>query len=222
MLKTIRLFLLIILSTALVSCGGITPESQQLVTTTADPTSYSPTPNSLATLTPSAVPAVPSITPSQASNPACTVSNKTTTSDGWDCLNQSYGFSIHFPTTAEVARVTSEGGVEVWLQNSPSNPRIERLLSIGIGQSAESCFPPEAKSVQVGKHKFMVNNGFEPSGVVFVWKTYAIAIEAKKVCFDFVVGFREWAQGDPLFPPEKDQGLEEVESILATFQWLKP
>lgn len=108
------------------------------------------------------------------------------------------------------------------LQNSPSNPRIDRLLSIGIGQSAEWCFSSDAEKVQIGEPEFVINNGFEPSGVVYAWRTYAIVKEPKKVCFDFIVGFREWVQDDPLFPPEKDQGLEEVESILATFRWLNP
>jgi hypothetical protein len=224
MIKAIKYSLFIIFSVALVSCGDITPRSQQQITPTIYPTSFSPTPKPLATArsTPSVTPTVPSITPSQANNPACTLSTKTNESDGWDCLNQSYGFSIHFPSTAEIARVTPDGGVEVWLQNSPSNPRIDRLLSIGIGQSAEWCFPPEAEKVQNGEHEFVVNNGFEPSGVVYAWKSYAIAKEPKKVCFDFIVGFREWAQDDPPFPPEKDQGLDEVEAILSTFQWLNP
>ena len=224
MSKAIKYSLFIIFSFALVSCGDIVPRFQQQITPTIYPASSSPTPKPLATdaPTPSITPIVPRITPSQANNPVCIVSTKTTESNGWDCLNQSYGFSIHFPSTAEIARVTPAGGVEVWLQNSPSNPHIERMLSIGIGQSAEWCFPPTSEKVQIGEHEFVVNNGFEPSGVVYAWKSYALVKEPKKVCFDFIVGFREWAQDDPPFPPEKDQGLDEVESILATFQWLEP
>jgi hypothetical protein len=224
MIKAIESSLFIILSTTLISCSGLTPGSQQQVTTTLYPTSSSRTPKPLvrATFAPSVTPTVPTIASAQANNPACMVTTQTTASDGWDCLSQSYGFSIHFPSTAEIARVTPEGGVEVWLQNSPSNPRIERLLSIAIGQSAEWCFLPDAEKIQIGEHEFTVNNGFEPSGVVFAWKSYGTANESRKVCLDFIVGFREWAQDDPFFPPEEDQGLEEVESILATFQWLEP
>jgi hypothetical protein len=224
MINAIKLSLVVILATTLISCSGFAPGSQPQVPLTLSPASISPNPKPLFTATSisSVTPTIPSITPTQANDPACIASTQTTESNGWDCLNQSYGFSIHFPPTAEIASVTPSGGVDVWLQNSPSNPRIDRLLSIGIGQSAEWCFPPEAEKVQIGEHEFVVNKGFEPSGVVYAWKTYATAIESKKVCIDFVVGFREWAQDDPLFPPEKDQDLEEVESILATFQWLEP
>ncbi|MBI5354484.1 MAG: hypothetical protein HZB50_17730 [Chloroflexi bacterium] len=224
MINTVKFSVFIILATILISCSGFTFGSEQQVTPTLSSTPASPTPKPLATATlaPSITPTVSSITPIQANNPACIVASQTTESDGWDCLNQSYGFSMHFPYTAEFSRITPGGSVEVRLRNSPSNPRIDRLLAIGIEQSAEWCFPPEAEKIQIGENEFTVNNGFEPSGVVFAWKTYAIAKESKRVCFDFVVGFREWAQDDPLFPPEKDQDLEELESILATFRWLEP
>ena len=219
-----KLSLFFILTTTLISCSGPTSGSQQQLTPTLSPTLASPTPKPLATatFTSSFTTTIPGITSTQSYNPACIEITQTAESDGWDCLNQSYGFSIHLPSTAKSSRVTPEGGIEILLQNSPSNPRIERLLSIGIGQSAEWCFAPEAEKVQIGEHEFLVNHGFEPSGVVYLWKTYAIDKESKKVCINFVVGFREWTQNDPLFPPEKEQGLEEVNSILATFQWLEP
>jgi hypothetical protein len=76
--------------------------------------------------------------------------------------------------------------------------------------------------MQIGEQNFIVNHGFEPSGVVYEWWSYAIAKNSKSVCFWFTVGFQTWEQDDPLFPPEEDQGLDEVEAILATFRWLNP
>jgi hypothetical protein len=224
MIKAVKLSAFGIFAIALISCSGFVPGSQHQVTPTLSPTSVSPTPkpSATATLTPLVTPTVPSITPTLAINPACIVSTMTTHSDGWDCINQSYGFSVHLPSTANISRVTPDGGVEIWLQNSSSDSSIERELAVHIGQSAEWCFPPEADKVKFGEHEFVVNNGYEPSGVVYAWKTYGIANEAKKVCIDFVYGFREWNQDDPLFPPEKDLDLKEVESILESFQWLEP
>jgi len=125
------------------------------------------------------------------------------------------------PSTAR-ATGTTNAIVDIWLENSPANPRIQRFIAIATGQNAEWCFAADAETRQIGKHDFVIRNGYEPSGVVYAWKSYAIANESKKVCFDFIVGFSTWEQDDPLFPSEEHQGLDEVEGILATFQWLNP
>lgn len=96
------------------------------------------------------------------------------------------------------------------------------MLSIALGKAAESCISPDIETMKIGEQTFTINHGFEPSGVVYEWRSYAIAQESKSVCFMFTVGFQAWEQDDPLFPPEKDQNLEEVASILATFRWLSP
>jgi hypothetical protein len=148
-------------------------------------------------------------------------SSDTDASKGWDCRYETHGFAIHLPSTARAAG-TTDGVVDIWLENSPANNRIERFISIATGQNAEWCFAADAEIRQIGKNNFVTRNGYEPSGVVYAWKSYAIANEAKKVCFNFIVGFSTWEQADPLFPPEEDQGLDEVEAILATFRWLDP
>ncbi len=144
-----------------------------------------------------------------------------TNTAGWDCINQSYGFSVHFPSTAGVVGSLADT-VLVGLENSPSNPRVERMMSIALGKAAESCISSDLKTMQLGGQEFFVNHGFEPSGVVYGWRSYAITQESESVCFMFTFGFQTWEQDDPLFPPEKDQDLEEVEAILATFRWLAP
>jgi hypothetical protein len=218
-----RLFFLLILSTSLVSCGFSSAGPQQNTPPATHPTSSSSTPKPLvkSTVTPSVTPTVPTATPSQANKPVCIVSNSTAPSGGWDCINESYGFTVHFPPTAGIARTINDV-VEVWLENHPSDPPIERRISIALGETAESCFSSDAEKIQIGEHNFMVNNGFEPSGVVYAWKSYATKKESKSVCFFFSVGYMTWNQDTPLFPPEKDQGLDDVEAVLATFRWLNP
>ena len=222
MTTIIRLFLLVTLSTTMTSCGFFSTGSQRNDTPTIYSTSFSPTPKPLVTTTstPTVTPTA-SITPSPANKPVCVALTSTTETNGWDCLNESYGFTVHFPSTAGISR-TTESVVDVWLQNSLSNSRIDRMLSISLGKTAESCISSDAQKMQIGEQNFVVNHGFEPSGVVYVWKSYAITKESKSVCFMFIVGFQTWEQDDPLFPPEKDQGLDEVEAILATFRWLNP
>lgn len=216
----IRVFILIILSITLISCGSFSDGSQQQVKSTQTPTpSSTPKPLATTTITPSASPTT-SITPSPTNVPVCVAS--TSSIDGWDCLNQSYGFRVHFPSTVGNPPLHLTDTVMVWLENSPSNPRVERRLSIALGKTAESCISPDLKTKQIGELNFIVNHGYEPSGVVYEWRSYAITNDSKSVCFWFTAGFQIWEQNDPLFPPEKDQGLDEVESILATFQWLSP
>ena len=159
--------------------------------------------------------------PSPGSNHVCVASTSATITNGWDCVNESYGFAIHFPSTARIAR-TANDVVDVWLENSPTNPRIYRLIEIFLGEKAEYCLSDNTDEMQIGERDFVVDRGFEPSGVVYAWRSYAIANDSKSVCFVFVVGFDTWEQDDPLFPPEEDQGLEEVVDILATFRWLVP
>ena len=218
-----EIILLVIISTTLISCSVFPVGSQQQVTPTVYPTTFSPTPRPLVTITstPSITLTVPSIIPSQANNPVCIASTSTTESDGWDCLNESYGFTVHFPSNAGIARTTNDV-VDVWLENSPTNPRIDRLIEIVSEEKAESCFSESAEKMLIGEHDFTVKNGFEPSGVVYAWRSYAISKGPKSVCFVFVVSFRERNQDDPPFPPEENQGLDDVEAILTTFHWLEP
>jgi hypothetical protein len=93
---------------------------------------------------------------------------------------------------------------------------------VSAGKIGEVCSLLGAKNVQIGKNDFMVKSGVEPSGVVYVWKSYAVVKGTICVSFYFAAGYQYWNQDDPLFPPEKDQGLDEVDAILATFQWLDP
>jgi hypothetical protein len=216
MTTTIRLFGLLIISTTFISCSAFPVDSPLSVTPTLSPTSFTPTPKLSPTTTP-----IPSVTPSPTQTPVCIESTRATETDGWDCINQSYGFTVHFPSTAGTAGPLGDT-VIVWLQNSPSNPRIERMLSIALGKVAESCISSDLATMQIGEHTFIINHGFEPSGVVYEWRSYAITQGSKSACFMFTVGFQTWEQDDPLFPPEKDQGLDEVEAILATFRWLAP
>jgi hypothetical protein len=207
---------MLMISMTLMACSAFAVDSLVSVTPTLSPTSSTPSPKPSATVT-----LTSSITPSPTQTPICIESTITTNTDGWDCINQSYGFSVHFPSTAGVVGPLGNT-VLVWLQNSPSNPRVERMLSIALGKVAESCISSDLQIMQIGEHEFFVDHGFEPSGVVYEWRSYAISQDSKSVCFMFTVGFQTWEQDDPLFPPEKDQGLDEIEAILATFHWLAP
>ncbi|MFT3890774.1 MAG: hypothetical protein QM730_04000 [Anaerolineales bacterium] len=222
MTKTIQLAFFIILCVTLVSCSVAPVNSPPTMTVTVQPILASATPKLLVTITsiPSVTPSIPTPTPSRVPNLVCVESNGTA-SDGWDCRDETHGFTIHLPSTAQAAGTTN-AVVDIWLENSPANPRIERFISIATGQNAEWCFTTEAETKQIGEHNFVIRDGYEPSGVVYAWKSYAIANRSKKVCFDFIVGFSTWEQDDPLFPPEEDQGLDEVEAILATFRWIEP
>jgi hypothetical protein len=213
---------LLITSVILISCGDFSTDTPEQVAPTLSLPSFTPSskPPAKTTLTPSAT-AIISIAPSPTNVPICVAPFGAAETDGWDCLNQSYGFTVHFPSTAKPP-MSLGSSVIVSLINSSSNPRVERMLSISLGQTAESCISPDSKTTQIGEQIFMVDHGFEPSGVVYEWRSYAITKESKSVCFLFTVGFQTWEQDDPLFPPEKDQGLDEVEAILATFQWLNP
>ena len=216
MMKILRLFTLLIISATLISCSAFIVDSPGSLTPTLSPKSFTETPKPSVTV----IPTLPAIsTPTQI--PVCIEVPGTTTSGGWDCINQSYGFTVHFPATAGIAGPLGDT-LLVWLQNSLSNPRVGRMLSIALSKAAESCISPDIETMKIGGQTFTVNHGFEPSGVVYEWRSYAITRESKSVCFMFTVGFQAWEQGDPLFPPEKDQNLEEVVSILATFSWLNP
>lgn len=206
MTKTTRVFVLFILSATLISCGVSTSPTPRPLVTTALTQSVTPTTG---------------ITPSPVNNPVCVASTSSTVTNGWDCVNERYGFVLHFPSTARIA-LTQNDNVQVWLESSLTNPRISRLIEIFLGEKAESCFSDNADEMQIGERDFVVDHGFEPSGVVYAWRSYAIANDSKSVCFVFVVGFETWEQDDPLFPPEEDQGLDEVVDILATFRWLVP
>lgn len=238
MTAILRFFILLIISTALISCSAFPVDSPSQVAPTLSPTFITSTPrpqatatltpSGTATLTPSAT-ATTSITPSPTNIPVCVATTSATETEGWSCINQSYGFTVHFPSTAGIAGTLRPLGdtLLVFLENSPSNPRVERMLSISLGKNAESCIsfhsgPVRSGEMQIGEQKFIVNHGYEPSGTVYEWRSYAITKESKSVCFLFSFGFQTWEQDDPLFPPEKDQGLDEVEAILATFQWLNP
>lgn len=212
----LRLFSLFITLTTLISCSSVHVDSPAQVTPTPSPTSFTRTPKPSATAKYTA-----SIIPSPTQPPVCIEVNGASKTDGWDCINQSYGFTVHFPSTAKATGPLGDTLI-VWLQNNPSNPRVERMVSITLGEGAESCISADLETMQVGEQKFFVNHGFEPSGVVYEWRSYGNTKESKSVCFVFTVGFRTWEQNDPLFPPEKDHGLEEVEAILATFRWLDP
>ena len=213
-----KVFTLFILSTTLISCDSFSAGSHQQVTSTPHPISSSSTPKPLttATSTPSITPTA-SITSSPISVPICVPTTSST--DGWDCLNQNYGFRVHFPSTAGNPIPLNDTAI-VWLENSPSNPRVSRMLSIALGKTAESCTSSDLETKQIGELNFSVNHGFEPSGVVYEWRSYATVKDTRSICFMFIVGFETWEQDDPLFPPEEDQGLDEVEEILSTFQWL--
>ena len=216
MVTIVRSFILVILSTTVISCGVFPVKPQQNAAPTVHPKSNSPTPKPLVKST-----STPLIISSQAHDPVCIASTSTTSSYGRDCINQNYGFTIHFPSTTGIVRTTNDI-VDVRLTSSPSNSRIERLIEIMTDKSAESCFSADVVKVRIGKHDFTVNNDFEPLRVVYAWKSYAIAKGSKSVCFMFVVGFQTWERGDPLFASEEDQGLDEVQAILATFRWLNP
>ncbi len=221
MTKTTRFPHFVILSAMLVSCGAFSTNSPQNTTPTAQPTLASSAPKPLINRTPSITPTVSLVTPSPANDSACVEVSSTAPSEGWNCLNESYGFTVHFPSTAGVARTTDEL-VDIWLENSPSNPRVERMIEIFSGKRAEQCFSSDDEKLKIGEHDFIIDHGYEPSGVIYEWRSYAVEKASKRVCFVLVVGFREWEQDDPPFPPEEDQGLDEVEAILATFQWLNP
>jgi hypothetical protein len=230
---TLRLIILLIISTALISCSAFSVDSPNQVTPTQSPTSFTSTPRPRATATltlsatamptPSAT-AAASITPSPTNIPVCVASTNAPETEGWNCLNQSYGFTLHFPSPARFGGTLRPEGdtLIVWLENSQSNPRVERMLYISLGENAESCISPDSETIQIGEQKFIVKHGIEPSGIVYEWRSYATTNESKSVCFFFTFGFQTWEKDDPLVPPEKDQGLNEVEAILATFQWLNP
>jgi hypothetical protein len=216
-----RLVALLIIPVILISCGP-RASSQQQVTSAPLPATLSPTPkpSSTRTPTPSITPTA-SITPSPTSVPICVLSTDTIGSDGWDCVSKNYGFSVHFPPTSSITR-TIDNLVDVTLENSLTNPRVGRMIEIFSGESAETCFSPDARKIHIGENDFVLNKGFEPSGVVYAWKSYAIRKDIRNVCFFLVVGFQTWEQDDPMFPSEKDQGLSDIEAILSTFRWLEP
>jgi hypothetical protein len=158
--------------------------------------------------------------PSASNSPACLALNSSTeSSDGWNCVSEKNGFSIHFPREAEILR-SETNLVDVRLYKSAPDPNIERMIEIFTGEKGSACFSPSFEKVQIGGQDFVINHGVEPSGVVYAWKSYAIEKGTQKVCFFFMAGYQTFSADNLPVPPEKDQGLDDIESILATFNWL--
>jgi len=159
--------------------------------------------------------------PSATEDPPCNPIIGTEPSHGWDCISASHRFTINFPAKSGIIR-TDDNLMDVGLYKSAPDPRIDRVIEIFTGEKAESCFSPDSEKVRIGKYDFLVKNGEEPSGVIYAWRSYAITQESQSVCFFFIAEYQTFPEDASPVPPEKDQGLADVEAILATFRWLAP
>ena len=227
LITTTMFFLLLIFSFVLASCNLSIAVVQPTSAPTVILASHTPTIKSPVetrpepSITPTNTVTVVQPSPTASTNPACIASNSTNPSNGWDCISESSGFTIHFPAKSEIL-YTKGNLVHISLYKSAPDPRVDRIIEIHTGEDAEACFSPDAQKDQIGENEFTVNNGEEPSGVVYAWRSYAIAKETQKVCFFLAAGYMTFPENGPIIPPEKDQGLEDIETILATFKWLNP
>jgi len=192
----------------------------EAIATVAKPTS---TPRTEITPSPFITLTAPIINPSPSASedPPCNPIMGTEPSNGWDCLSERHGFTIHFPAESGIFH-TTDNLVDVSLHKSAPDPRIDRVIEIFTGEKAEACFSPDTEKVHIGKYDFSVKSDEEPSGVIYAWKSYAISKGTQSVCFFFIAEYQTFPEDAPPVPPEKDQGLADVEAILATFLWLVP
>jgi hypothetical protein len=167
----------------------------------------------------STLPAIETCTQDASSdNALCTIQWDEDEYNGWDCINTSYGFSIHFPYAITLWR--NDQDIMDFLLFLEPEDTIDRQIEVQIQDLSGSCLAYADEEIQIGDNLFRVSHFGNPSGTIYIGTSFAAVSGETVVCIAFIAGFGTFPEDGRIFPSDEEQRIVEIYPILESFHWL--